>query len=70
MQEGGAAVTRWTEEDLNCPPPEGYVAWHEWAEAQYKAGLRQKQCTVCGRWLFPQEQAGHKHYVGGSRRRI
>ena len=29
--------------------PEGYLAWHEWAEVQHKAGLRQKQCGQCGR---------------------
>ena len=37
------------------PPPEGYLAWHEWAEAQYKSGLRQEQCGRCGLWKFPQE---------------
>ena len=30
--------------------PEGYLAWHEWAEVQHKAGLRQKQCGRCGLW--------------------
>ena len=35
--------------------PEGYLAWHEWAEAQHKAGLRQKQCGRCGLWRYPQE---------------
>ncbi len=24
--------------------PEGYLAWHEWAEVQHKAGLRPKEC--------------------------
>ena len=37
------------------PAPEGYLAWHEWAEAQHKAGLRQKQCGKCGLWRYPQE---------------
>lgn len=37
------------------PAPEGYLAWHEWAEVQRKAGLRQKQCYECGKWRFPQE---------------
>lgn len=36
------------------PEPEGYLAWHEWAEVQWKAGLRQKECGRCGRWHFPQ----------------
>lgn len=35
--------------------PEGYLAWHEWAEIQHKAGLRQKQCGRCGLWRFPQQ---------------
>lgn len=38
--------------------PEGYLAWHEWAEAQHKAGLRQKQCGRCGLWRYPQELSG------------
>ena len=35
--------------------PEGYLAWHERAEVQHKAGLRQKQCGRCGLWRYPQE---------------
>lgn len=35
--------------------PEGYLAWHEWAEVQHKAGLRQKECGRCGLWKYPQE---------------
>lgn len=35
--------------------PEGYLAWHEWAEVQHKAGLRQAQCGRCGLWRFPQQ---------------
>lgn len=40
------------------PPPtgNGYNEWHEWAEVQHKAGLRQKKCKVCQRFFFPQEQ--------------
>lgn len=38
------------------PPPTGYVAWHEWARVQHRAGLRQRQCQVCGKWRFPQEK--------------
>lgn len=37
------------------PPPEGYLAWHEWAHCQHKAGLRQEQCGRCGLWRYPQE---------------
>ena len=37
------------------PAPEGYLAWHEWAETQHKAGLRQKECGRCGKWKDPQE---------------
>jgi len=38
-------------------PPTGYLAWHEWAEVQHRAGLRQKKCGRCGRWKFPQEMS-------------
>lgn len=36
-------------------PPEGYLAWHEWADVQHKAGLRQVECGRCGLWRYPQE---------------
>ena len=36
-------------------PPEGYLAWHEWAEVQHKAGLRQKECGRCNKWFYPQQ---------------
>lgn len=35
--------------------PEGYLAWHEWASVQHKAGLRQKKCGRCGLYYYPQE---------------
>jgi len=38
------------------PAPSGYLAWHEWARVQYRAGLRQSRCACCGCWFFPQEQ--------------
>lgn len=41
------------------PPPEGYIAWHEWAEAQRRGGLKQSQCGQCGLWRFPQEMTEH-----------
>lgn len=37
------------------PPPEGYLEWHEWAEVQHRAGLRQRSCPDCGLWRYPQE---------------
>lgn len=37
------------------PAPTGYTDWHEWAEVQHKAGLRQAQCGRCGLWRYPQE---------------
>lgn len=39
-------------------PPDGYLAWHEWAEVQRKAGIKQVQCGKCGRWQTPQELSG------------
>ena len=36
-------------------PPEGYLAWHEWAEVQRKAGIKQVPCGKCGLWRTPQE---------------
>jgi hypothetical protein len=46
---------------VGSQPPQGYIAWHEWADAQHKGGLRQKQCGVCGLWRFPQEMSGKFH---------
>ena len=36
-------------------PPQGYLAWHEWADVQHKAGLRQVECGRCGKWCYPQQ---------------
>ena len=36
-------------------PPAGYVEWHEWAEAQHNAGIKQIQCAKCGLWNAPHE---------------
>lgn len=45
-------------------PPEGYLAWHEWAEVQRKAGIKQVQCGECGLWKTPQELSGvRKEFV-------
>jgi hypothetical protein len=38
-----------------CMPPDDYVAWHAWAEAQWLHGLKQGNCVNCGRYCFPQE---------------
>lgn len=44
----------------DLPPDDsaGYLAWHEWADAQRKAGIRQKPCASCGGWKTPQEMSG------------
>lgn len=36
-------------------PPEGYLQWHEWAEVQLKAGIKQTECPTCCLWRTPQE---------------
>lgn len=33
----------------------GYLDWHEWAEVQHQAGLRQVECVDCGKWWYPQD---------------
>lgn len=47
------------------PEPTGYLAWHEWAEVQHKAGLRQKQCCRCGKFKYPQELSDRVHRTMG-----
>lgn len=37
-------------------PPIGYTDWHEWANVQHKAGLRQSRCDQCRLCKFPQER--------------
>lgn len=39
--------------------PLGYLAWHDWAEVQHRAGLRQVRCGHCLKHWFPQEVSGH-----------
>lgn len=41
-------------------PPEGYLQWHEWAEVQRKAGIKQTECPTCARWKTPQELSTHE----------
>ena len=40
--------------------PRGDLDWHEWAEVQHKAGLRQEECGKCGKWKYPQELSEQK----------
>lgn len=40
------------------PAPSGYLDWHEWAQVQHKAGLRQVECPRCSKWKYPQELSG------------
>lgn len=42
-----------------CPRPAGYLAFHEWAEAQYAHGKRQDQCQRCRKWHFQWEMGTH-----------
>ncbi len=42
------------------PAPSGYVAWHQWAKVQHRAGLRQLRCHGCGKYRFPQEECQHE----------
>jgi hypothetical protein len=44
--------------EVGSQAPEGYLQWHEWAEIQHKAGLRQVQCGQCLLWRYPQELSG------------
>jgi hypothetical protein len=46
---------------VGTQPPAGYVAWHIWAEAHYKAGIRQTRCPQCQLWNFPQEMSAVKY---------
>ena len=46
-------------------PPEnaGYLEWHEWADVQHKAGIRQSRCP-CGKLITPQEHEDHIDCAG------
>lgn len=48
---------------VGTQPPGGYMDWHNWAEAQHKAGLRQKRCRTCGLYMFPQEKCACRFRV-------
>jgi hypothetical protein len=42
-----------------CAAPDGYVDWHNWAEAQDAHGLKQTRCKQCRLYFFPQEAPEH-----------
>jgi len=49
-------------------PPDGYLAWHEWADVQRKAGIKQVECGECGLWRTPQELSGiEREYTATTR---
>lgn len=50
-------------------PPTGYLDWHEWAEVQHKAGLRQVECGRCGKWRYPQELSDTTDTLNGKDQR-
>ena len=41
-------------------PPSGYIEWHEWAQVQDDAGIKQSQCPHCKLWFYPQEKNKHE----------
>ena len=53
-----AIVTEQSEYKPGDLPPNGYLEWHEWAEVQRKAGVRQVMCGRCMKWRTPQELSG------------
>jgi len=56
----GPALIHISEEyEPGSQPPSGYMAKWEWAMAQMKAGLKQRKCRGCGKYLFPQERHTH-----------
>jgi len=57
----GAAVCLLVAGDyrVGSPRPDGYNNWIEWSKIQYRGGLRQLMCPICGRWKFPQEMRAH-----------
>lgn len=55
IQIPGAILTVGDDYKPGDMPPSDYLGWHEWADIQHKAGLRQVPCGRCGKWRFPQE---------------
>lgn len=50
-------------------PPEGYLQWHEWADVQRRAGIKQVECPSCSKWQTPQELSTHEMTWDGKDRR-
>lgn len=57
LQIEGGIVCVGSEFKPGDPPPSGYNEWHEWAEVQHEAGLRQKKCAKCGKLKWPQQMS-------------
>jgi hypothetical protein len=49
------------------PCPDGYIARAEWAEVHLKAGLKQKMCGRCLKWMFPHELSTKRFFFFASR---
>lgn len=72
MAHGKTAITR-LHLDADPPggfkpgdlPPQGYLAWHSWADVQRKAGIGQVRCVSCRLYRTPQELAIGEQAEGG-----
>src|SRR5689334_5000997 len=58
---GGNTVKSASIYKAGSQPHSGYIAWHEWAAAQIKSGLRQRRCKLCSLFRFPQEMTDKGH---------
>ena len=46
---------------IDSDPPEGYLAWHQWAHDMTSIHkVKQRQCPRCKLWKFPQERTDVK----------
>lgn len=43
------------------PVGAGYLEWHEWADVQRKAGIKQTECPKCCKWFCPQDLSDKTH---------
>ena len=43
------------------PQPDGYLARQAWAQVHLDAGLKQKRCCQCSRWVFPHQLSGRTY---------
>ncbi len=55
MRNYGCRILDDSDHQAGDPQPEGYLAWHAWADTQDKAGLRQRRCSNCCKFKYPQE---------------